>query len=149
MEKSYRCASFTRANSNILEQRRLTTTKVYEVGGCTYPRAHSYHSECLGLVDCRQPGADSAESASWTASWGQRKTLGQQVIGGTTREHLQRSEYTMPMSPESSGGRSAGRRRTCGVSGRYLWRRVLRHAREGNRRGRNEKKRSFVASRPP
>ncbi len=54
----------------------------------------SYHSECLELVDCRQPGADSVDSASWTALWEQR-ILGQQVKEGMTREHLQRSEYTM------------------------------------------------------
>lgn len=62
-----------------------------------YTGAHvyvSYHSECLGLVDCRQPGADYVDSASWTALWEQR-ILGQQVKGGMTREHLQKSEYTM------------------------------------------------------
>lgn len=55
----------------------------------------SYHSECLGMLGCTQPGADSAESASWrAASWEQRK-LGQQVKEGMTPEHLQRSGYTM------------------------------------------------------
>lgn len=65
-----------------------------------YTGAHvyvSYHSECLGLVDCRQPGADYVDSASWTALWEQR-ILGQQVKGGMTREHLQKSEYTMWIS---------------------------------------------------
>ncbi len=57
----------------------------------------SYHSECLKLVDCRQPGGDSVDSASWTALWEQR-ILGQQVKEGTALEHLQRSEYTMRIS---------------------------------------------------
>lgn len=61
----------------------------------------AYHSECLGLVDCRRPGADSVESSSWTALWGQR-ILGQQVKEGTTLEHLQRSEYTMRIQSAST-----------------------------------------------
>lgn len=65
-----------------------------------YTGAHlfvSYHSECLRLVDCRQPGVGSVDSASWTALW-ERRILGQQVKEGMTREHLQRSEYTMRIS---------------------------------------------------
>lgn len=53
----------------------------------------SYHSECLGIVGCRQPQADSVDTASWTALW-ERTILGQQVKEGTTLEHLRRSEYT-------------------------------------------------------
>lgn len=56
-----------------------------------------YHSEILGLADWRQPGAGFVDSASWTALW-EQSILGQQVKGGMTQEHLQRSEYTMRIS---------------------------------------------------
>lgn len=84
-------------------------------------RCRSYQSECLGLVGCRPPGAGSVDSASSTVSWG-RRTLGQQVKGGTTPERLQRSKRAKMKAsvPNPSRGKQKSQRR---YSGRVAQRR--------------------------